>query len=57
MSGGETVYWDTFLRTYFDCGDSYGRSAIVADFLELFLVLFSVVFKDILCRYSVCEII
>ena len=52
MSGGETMYWDTFLRFYFDCGDSYGRSAVVADYSVLFLV----VFKDILCRYSVCGI-
>ena len=57
MFGGETVYWDTFLRTYFDCGDSYGRSAVVAKFSELFLLLFVVVFGDNLCRYSVCEII
>ena len=57
MSGGETAYWDTFLRTYFYCGDNYGGSAVVAKFSELFLVLFAVVFGDSLCRYSVCEII
>ena len=51
------MYWDTILRSYFDCGDSYGRSAVVADYSELFSVLFSVVFEDILCRYSVCGII
>ena len=54
MSSGEIVYWDTFLRSNFNCG---GQSAVVVDYLELFSVLFLVVYEDILCRYSVCGII